>query len=301
MRRKCLLALTALFAVITSAAAQEYQIKFVRPAKVGDQFRLVASGSNAISKIVTVAEKKMPPEATSYAVQFEGVGTVKQISASGEPMEVSFQVTKCIKTVDGTNTELAPKDAVLVAKSVNGHMQYAIGNKMLARDIGEALSLMLDLGSGSNDDDQIFGTNQPQKVGDSWPINAELAARKLKSEGIDVPPSAIDGKVTLLGLKSHDGIPCLEIRSNLAVHGAVPDLGEVPPGVKLNRAIMKGEISGLLPQDAAMQLPVQSMKMELEAELIATRPDGTTMSIVQSGKRTGKREITAIKPERKTP
>ena len=69
------------------------------------------------------------------------------------------------------------------------------------------------------------GATLPAKLGESWPVNAALFARTgALSAAFD--PKDVSGTVTLAAVKPAGGVPCLEVRWQLAARHGLAVIGD---------------------------------------------------------------------------
>jgi hypothetical protein len=126
---------------------------------------------------------------------------------------------------------------------------------------------------GSATDDEVFGTKEPKAFGESWPINAKLAAEDAKKSGIEVSPEHLNGRTELVGKGRIGEADCLNVRTELAASGVA--LKDLPAGATVDEGAMQATIAGCVP--IAGTSVRKGLEMTLRARLTT---NGSTIDIV---------------------
>jgi hypothetical protein len=168
-------------------------------------------------------------------------------------------VDKFTQTEDGSTDDLVKKGEVIVASLKGDKTEYGLRGSLFwhdtlsddARDaLGELVSLHNDAAPG---DDEVLGSSAQRKVGDTWDINAQAAAKQLRLLGeMIVTPSDISGSVTLAGVTDRDGVKCLDIRTTLDFNNPSP-LDDSSKTQHTGRLRVKTAV--LYPTDGASESP----------------------------------------------
>jgi hypothetical protein len=240
-------------------AGKAYAVRLSHPCKVGDKYDCSASGSETTTTLSTIAGKRPLTQESTLAVTLEGAVEVLKVDGKGRPTKLACTVKKFVQTSGPEEVELLPPGAVIVADA-NPRPGAADGAKSRTRhtlkdqDVSAAQSKALDLVfqayvPDSVTDDETLGTDRPQAIGATWPINREKSALAFVQFGYTTKPEDIEGHATLAGIKQLDGSDRLELDVEAICHklDAPP-----PPGFKIERMTMVGKLSSLLPLDAAL-------------------------------------------------
>ena len=245
-----------------------YEIKFARPIKVGTKYAMTADG--ALVREVTIkrgaATQKQPDE--GYGVRLEGTVEVLALDEVGEEAKVSVAVDKCTRITSEGETELVPKGKVLIAEGKGKDTKFSVeGGGELSKEATEALELVVSLDTNDKlTDDDMLGTKEKKKVGESWPVTAENIARDTERVGVVVKPEDVEGSFRLEGLERKDGVECLRLSGNLKVKDlrAKADDGEddgLPEGFAVVGGSMEAKYAGLFPVDASVGSLAESASM----------------------------------------
>lgn len=261
----------------TLAAADEaYVIRLARPKKVGDRYRLDAKGTRRDSQRLTVGGQPIGNEEKELSVHLVAAAKVLAVDAKSNATKIEYRVESCRKkTTSGqtTETEVLPAGRKVIVESIGGETSFTTDpGKTLDTDTRDALKVVLSAHEpDSPTDDDIFGTRERQRVGDTWALNAAAAARDLSKKGLPVSAADVKGSVRLEGERTLDATKALEITARFRVEGMkVP----VPEGTKLEKSVMEAVYNGLFPADPQSrdQLP-EKLKIQMNLVMSGQKPD----------------------------
>ena len=108
----------AALAAALPVLAQDYEIRLHRPDRVGDKTKFSVVGKNRQEMTAWADGKKILEENKDLAVNFEGIGTVLEVSPKGKAKRLSLQVDKLSATEGKIQKELLPRGTVVVAANV---------------------------------------------------------------------------------------------------------------------------------------------------------------------------------------
>ena len=229
-----LLATPALF-------AQDYEIRLARANKPGDQLNLSATGKLSMDSTQTLGDAAPKEQKQDITVQFEGVEKIVEVDAKGKETKITLTVDKLTQTVGSETTDVAPKGTVITC-SVSGKKQnYEIDGKAADPGVAQALDVVIQLSRGEPSDDEIFGTKEHKKKGDSWDINADLAKSSLAGQTGGGEVSDLSGKTTL------DDVAGDNLKVSALMKGkAKPPL---PPQIIVDDSSFDAKFTGTFPID----------------------------------------------------
>ena len=266
-----------------TAAGQEYAIHLDRPSKVGQTYTISAVTQFKMEN--TLGAPGIQPRRQQEAFTVELDGTVEVLAVdqkSREPTKVSCTVSKCVRD----EQPLLAEGTVLVAYSGPDDTRYMVNDQPVQQPIAASLHEVLGTHRpGAPGDDAVFGTDQPKKVADTWPLHPQGAAKLFSHEGVDVSQDRITGSAKLTGVRETDGRKLLEIETESSItdlHGVLPD----------GMAVIGGNASfhytGLVPADGEGMSPggTSQMKfsMKLEGEDLHNRPFYNNVSVERTAK-----------------
>src|SRR5262245_50903339 len=190
--------LLLLAGVSVLSAADDYVIRLTRPSKVGDRFHIDAKGATREQERITVGDQVQKDD-NDLSVHLVAAATILAIDPKADATRIEYLIESCQKTTDGKTEEVLPAGRRVVAESnAEGETMFTVAGDPALEDISKALGVVISAHTpGTPSDDEIFGTAQRKRVGDTWSINAETTAAFLSKTGLKVSPENLKGTVTL--------------------------------------------------------------------------------------------------------
>lgn len=278
----------------SSVLAKDYEIRLDRPAKVGEKSEVIITGKRSRQMTMTSQGRVLRENKSSLSATFEGTITVLKVDKLQRESELKLLVAKCHKKVDGKTTEeeVLAKGTEVVLRQRDSDVEFLIDGKVVPKDIAEVLSLFFTLNDSQDTDDDLFGTKDRKKVGESWPVNSVKLARYFASKGVfkggakDITGSTkIEEEVVVGGTK------CLRFICKAELGNFTPPL---PPGMAVKKANMSVSVSYLYPVDTSVRhlSEKMAMTMELVAEGKATpEAPGVTLTVKGTGSKHMRRKF----------
>jgi hypothetical protein len=274
--RTTLRILPALLLLLTSApaaqgnAAQDkaYEIKLARPIKVGTRYAMTADG--ALLRQVTISRggvtQKQPQD--GYGIHFEATVEILALDEVGEEAKVSCVIDKCTRSAPDGETELLPKGKVLIAEGKGKDTEFSLADGgELSKDATDALDLVISLDTNDKlTDDDLLGTKDKKKPGESWPVTAEAVAEDSERVGVIVKPQDVEGSFRLEGIEKVGEVECLRLSGNLKVKKLLTKADEneddgLPEGLVVEGGSMEAKYAGLFPVDSSLGSLSESASM----------------------------------------
>jgi hypothetical protein len=251
---KCLIRLcAALFALLlTSAAAPAadapYAIKIDRPAKVGDAYvtHIVVESSRITTYTLASGPRR---DEEILAGDLTARVDVREVDPTGSEKTLTLTVQKFTIGADHKQA-VASGQIIEVARSATGVTVNLQGGASLDADARQILGLIYDRLNVSNvSDDDVFGSKTPRQVGDSWPVNAVLAAKQASGADITLQAADVTGQSTLKALATVDGIPALRLATTMTIHNAAPRY----KGATVEKSDVKADMNVVVPVDPSLR------------------------------------------------
>jgi hypothetical protein len=254
-----LLVCTGAFAADDAPKDEAYEIKLARPFKVGMKYSLTADGALVRNVKVTRGGETHDQPEDGYGVRLEGTVEVLALDDTGEEAKISCTVDKCARITSEGETELLPKGNVFVAEGKGKDTKFSLeGGAELPKEAAEALELVISLDTNDKlNDDDLLGTKEKKKVGESWPVTPEAIAKDSERVGVVVKPEDVEGSFRLDGVEKVGEVECLKMSGNLRVKklltkaDATEDDG-LPEGFVVDKGSMEAKYTGLFPVDASV-------------------------------------------------
>jgi hypothetical protein len=231
------------------AAAQTYDVVLARPTKAGATHRIVASGYESEKTIVTAGDQVVQQKEDEVSVELTASVTVLEVNERARPTKASLTIETSTATRGTTSGTLLPRGTVVVVSVKDNKDVYMVGDSPAADDVAKALSAVFTLPKSKESDDDIFGTREKKRVGDTWPINAELAATSLKDVGLRVNKDDVEGSVALKGVVKVGQEECLDIQAWLDIKAF--DL-QLPDGFNVVEGRLQAKFAGKLPTNKTL-------------------------------------------------
>lgn len=267
-------AFSACLFIAMTAGAQEYKIKLSHAEKAGDTLPYSCQGTS--TEHVTATIPGQPPHETNTTLNAQLTGTRKVLTADdkGNAVKVSITVTQC--TANG-NSIIDPGTVLFAERTGAEPTKYSINNAPVDAAVGKALDLVLEISDPTAPDDDVsFGTTQPQKVGDSWPVNAEVGAKTASHAGVPVTKENISGSVKLAGVDKVDGKDVLKVSGNLM---AKDIKGPGPGGLQIQSGDVTMDMDGTFAADDSTPPLTQGMKLKVHMLGQVAGPDNASITI----------------------
>ena len=237
---------------VAALTGPAYTIKLVRPASVGDRYTYVADAMVIGSMTANISGRTHTLRPRNLSVHFEAVENILALSDTGEPSKVTYTVARCVKREGKQETVLVQPGHVLTVTASKWQPRIDIdsGDMTIEDELLLRGVVALPRLKGITADD-CFGVSTPQQVGAAWPVNSDMLARLISSEGVTVRKQHVTGTVKLSGLKDVDGVPHLLVNGKAIVQHWKPDATDIPDGTKFVSGTDEIKFTKLMPVDAS--------------------------------------------------
>jgi hypothetical protein len=143
-------------------------------------------------------------------------------------------------------------------------------------------------------DDRVFGPGHKVKVGESWTIQSEEAARGLsKKIGSTISREAVKGSVKLENVTPVNGVPCLHLSGDMQIDAGGVPLPGAPPEIKAKKFDTTFTLGGDFPVDPKVGQQAEITKMVSTAEGGGTMQNGTEVTFKLSKTQTKETKVLA--------
>lgn len=237
MRRMFALAGVVLAALAGAAAAQQaYEVKLDRPSAVGDEFEIHCK--KIFTRNVTFREGEAERVMPAQNLGAELVGVERVTAMKGDDVTESVLIVKKLLGPEGN--ELIKAGTVLNIKRTEKEVKFIKDETGTpvdedARDCLERFYQKITPGSLSTDD--TYPPKGPRKVGESWAIDKEAAAKDAALHGMTIAPMNIKGKATLKEIKTIDGQPHLVVEYTMEC--GIDAISSLPPEFTMETGSLK--------------------------------------------------------------
>jgi hypothetical protein len=241
------------------ARGQDYPIKLHRPFKVGDKFRVEATGASKQTSSVTVDGEVVKSENIDFSAAYEAEETVLEVDEKGRATQLSIKISKLTRTEGDKTEEIAEQGTVVIAARPAKKKLFEISGRPADAKTVKTLDLFITVGGQGPTDDEIFGTAERKKVGDTWGVDV----KKAEADFQESAGGRLEDLVGTVKLDSVDKQAAGEVEKISALLTAkfIPPF---PPGVTLDDSSLELKTSGAYPVDVNAPRRVESLKMKID-------------------------------------
>ncbi len=270
----------------------DYEIRLHRPAVEGQRFETKVVTEHFEERTLSSDGKVVRNSKKNQKVEMDSAGTILAVDAKGTPTRVSHQISRLEEIIETERKTLLPPDTTVVAfLDENDKASFEVDGKPAAQEVGDALSLVIFLSSNPYTDDELFGTRERKRPGQSWDLNMDMMQKELK-EKVGMGFEKLTGKATLREVIRQNGQEMLVI-SIKCTGKAIPP---VPPGLELKTSTLTMAGLDKFPTDFSQNRPEHSMTITFS--LLATgkpQPGGPEVELKSSMRRNQKAVTTRYK------
>jgi hypothetical protein len=266
-------------------AADDYVIRFRRPTSVGASYRLDARGTSRERERITMGGQ-VQNEDKEMSVHLVAVATVLAVDSASAATKMEYLVETCQKTSSGKTEDVLSAGRRVVAEAdAQGKTEFTVDGDPALEDIAKTLGAVVSTHRpNSPSDDEIFGTTERKRVGDTWSINSAAAAADFSKSGLTISPEAFKGTVSLDGVRTVGAVQALALSARLTAEGMSVGGEDLPEWLQVEKASLSGVMSALVPADPDVtnNLP-DKLKMQIVIVLKGQKPDtGSAVTIEET-------------------
>jgi hypothetical protein len=196
-----------------------FAVRLVEAKRPGDRGMLSTTVRSWRTTVVTEDGRIVKREDHERAVDLEAIAEVIRVDGGGAPVSLAYTVEHLVVETPAGRTEVLPGGWVVSAERGGGRLTLHSAEP-LPVEARAALDDILSPLPAEATDDEVFGAQEPQPIGVTWPVNAALAARELRRLDLDVPAESVRGQSRLVGLVEVGGQVYLDLAGELAIHDA---------------------------------------------------------------------------------
>ena len=273
-------------ATAAAPAADAYAIKLNRPLRVGDKFAFTADAAFVQTLTADLSggqTRTLQP--LSLSVHFDGTEEILAVGPRGEPTRAAYTVAACTAREGKQQVAVVQPGHVVTVDAGKWKSQMDVDQGAFTIQDDFFARMVLSLPNlGHVGDDECFGSDKPQKVGDAWPARPDPLVQSFASApGMKVKKQNVSGTIKLAGLEAVDGVPCLRVQGKIKVEHFLPPATDLPERSKAQDATYEYKFPRLITADPAGPCLSDSHSTTL---LLKLRLDDPTLGsdIVVNGK-----------------
>jgi len=236
------------------AAAQTYRVRLTRPWRVGDRYRISATGWTAQESSTTTSRHTL-----EKAVKFLAEGTVLEVRRDGRIATESLTIDECLASSGGRAQRLVPRGAVVVVSAEHGKQVFRMNGSTVSSEIDDVLSMIVSIEAGETSNDDVFGTPRLRRVGETWAVNAPSAVRWLREAHLYVNQEDIKGSASAMKRVVAENEDCLVIDASLVTDKLSGDVN----GRKVQAGRVEVNVTGTFPINTSRHCVEQSQHITI--------------------------------------
>lgn len=266
---------------------REFEVRLAREVKVGDKYAVTSDGAMTRRLKVSSGGQSQDQPEEGVGIHLEGTIEVLALDSIGEESKVSCTVDKCTRITTEGETELLKKGTVFIAEGKGKDTVFSLKDGgELSKEAKEALDLVISLDTNDKvTDDQMFGTKEKKKVGDSWPADAKAVADDATRVNVIIDPKDVEGSFRIDGVEQAQGVECLRLSGNLKVKKLIrkadedKDNGGLPEGFAVEGGSMEAKYAGLFPVDVSKGSLAESASLSFVTHIKGKNAEGGEVTI----------------------
>ncbi len=205
----------------------------------------------------------------------------------GDPQTFTLTVGKFIVGKEGAEAVPAGKVITIMRTESDVTATLPDGREVDSAAMDVIRAYYHPVSKSNLSDDDVFGTKTAQAVGQSWPLNADNAAKNIAEDGLDVVAGNLSGQQTLKEIKKVNGADAAHIVGVLEAKDFKPVDGGA---VTYSDSHLKMAMDGLFPIDPAAPAAEAGIVMDLSMH---AKSGGATIEITLHASK--KETITPVK------
>lgn len=238
-------------AAVADAGEQDYQIRFHRPAKVGEVFNYACSAAIRQQATATVSGQERKPSEQTLLYEIEAKCKAIRVDAQGNPVQASYAIERFVKTDMDRDEEILAKGTRVIAEADLKGTKFSLLEGKLSQEQQDALEIVIQLDPEGHLDDVIYGTRERKKIGDSWPVNVREYVASMKRRDATCREEDVKATVKLTGVEEIGGIRYLklEVDSKVADYKPSRERSKLPASLQFKSASIDAKHTMMLPVD----------------------------------------------------
>ena len=270
MRFSFLILVALLSSMAISVRAEDYSIRLLTPSKVGDIYSVDKTAEVSNDTTVSMGDHVVQKKNVSFTAKCAATMKVLKIDDLKRPIEMDLKIDSLTrKLAGGEEQALLPKGSTVILSKRFGRGVFLIDGKPASKEVAGTLALFFSVPRTNITDDDVFGTKERKKVGDTWPVNSKKALENLQRQAQKL--ENLKGTVKLEKAFDIKGVKCLLISAEMSSDKCALPL---PPTLKVKKSLIRISVKGDTPADSDASIDGVPLKGEMNM----------TFSVVAEGK-----------------
>lgn len=189
-----------------------HPVRMHRPAQIGDEHLLAIESRETLTQLGSQRGQLVTRQTEVTSVSLRGRRRVLEVDEAGKVSLARIEIVEATqRSSQGARLLLSPGAVVLHRRAAGGG-SIELDNGPLPDDVVAALRFPLGDRLAAGTDDDIFGTEEPQPVGATWPLHARVLASAFGALGtLRIAPQNVRGETHFDDVVDVDGVPCIQL------------------------------------------------------------------------------------------
>jgi hypothetical protein len=251
-------------AAAPASNATAYKIKLDRPSAKGDTYDVRHELTITGTAIMTMDGE--PPDNDNHNLKavLEASCVVNEVDKRGQEMGVTLTIKK-FTTGDG-KIEM-PAGKVIEVKRGEKEAKFTPPEGLaLSEDADEVLHAIFQPVIANVSDDDLIDTKNPHKVGERWPINADIMAKEALSHDMQVDAKNVTGTSVIKAVDKVNGTEAIRLVTDMKVTGGRPK--DIPDDIAISQSELTFHLETVLPTDEKQQPLETTQTMEVHMKMV---------------------------------
>lgn len=266
-------------------SADGYLVRLSRPMKVAQKFQYTSDATLVDSATGTVSGRVKTLTPRTVTVHLDGQSEILAVNPKGKVTKMRITVAECVARSGKERRTIVPPGRVVTAEAGKFKTKLMLDSGSLTIEDDLILRAVVYLPKLDDvTDDEIAGTSQRQKVGQTWDVHPDQIQRAWAAAGVKLKRSQISGNAKVKGVEAIDGVQCLRVTGRIKVDHFLFPASEIPDGAKVEDASYEEKFTRLAPVDLSAPMLVESHSSKIEA-VITNSPDAIAPDVKVSTRR----------------
>jgi hypothetical protein len=263
--------------------------------KVGAKYHVEGTGKMKQMTDASLNGKVVKSEKTEFTAAYDAEETTLAVEEKGRSSKISIKIAKLTRTERGRTEDVLPKDTVIMASKAEKKTEFEIDGQAVDRPVAQLLGLFISVAASNPEEsdpteDEIFGTKERKKVGDSWPINSKLIEESLNADG-EGKAEKLVGTTKLVSVEHGASGDVAKITAEVSGKFTPP----FPEEIVVDKTQLKFEFSGDFPLDSDQLRLTDTSSMTMKFFAHSDGPEGQKVIIAGSVEQSRTNKMTPMK------
>jgi hypothetical protein len=203
---------------VADSDAPTYVVRFPEFADVGDRYKLTLRAEEELKREILNGEQAEQSGDQFTHVDFEATVEVLAVNSRRQAIKRKYTVHRAdAKTNDGNGQLLAPEAVIIAEVGDETNTFTTPEGELLPGMASYVLPRIISFDTSRVTLDDLFGSDTPRRVGETWQADPKLFASQMQVLGEDVNKDDLSSSMTFLSAKEEGRRVLLEFQVNTVV------------------------------------------------------------------------------------